>query len=71
VPQRAVRDCNDVLVAVKGPTGRGRSGVWLPLTASSEGNEALVWEENGITYSLISDALSLDEMLKAAESLGQ
>jgi hypothetical protein len=47
-------------------TVRGQSGVWIPSTANSA---ALVWEENGITYSLIGNALSLDEMLKVAESL--
>jgi hypothetical protein len=51
-------------------TVRGRNGVWLPDTSSSTGNNALVWEENDITYSLISDSLSLDEMLRVAESLG-
>jgi hypothetical protein len=52
-------------------TVRGRSGVWLPDTPSPDDANALVWEENGITYSLISDSLPLDEMLKVAESLGQ
>jgi hypothetical protein len=51
-------------------TVRGRDGVWLPGTTSSNGKRALVWEENGITYSLISVSLPLDEMLKIAESLG-
>jgi hypothetical protein len=50
-------------------TVRGQSGVWLP--APVDGKKALVWEENGITYSIISNSLSLDEMLKVAESLGQ
>jgi len=52
-------------------TVRGQSGVWLPETASPNGNQALVWEENDKTYSLISNALSLDEMLQVAEALGQ
>ena len=52
-------------------TVRGHSGVWLPETPAPDGNNALVWEENGITYSLISDALSLEEMLQVAESLGE
>ena len=50
-------------------TVRGRSGVWLPGTASSNYKRALVWEENGITYSLISVSLPLEEMLRIAESL--
>lgn len=50
-------------------TVRGQSGVWLP--APADGKKALVWEENGITYSIISNSLPLDEMLKVAESLGQ
>jgi hypothetical protein len=56
---------------IVGVTVRGRSGVWLPDTPSPDDANALVWEENGITYSLISDSLPLDEMLKVAESLGQ
>lgn len=52
-------------------TVRGQRGVWLPDTTSPNGNKALVWEENGMTYSLISNALSLDEMLRVAEALGQ
>jgi hypothetical protein len=46
---------------------------WGPAAGygSPDDANALVWEENGITYSLISDSLSLDEMLKVAESLGQ
>ena len=50
-------------------TVRGQSGVWLP--APADGKKALVWEEDGITYSIISNSLELDEMLKVAESLGQ
>ncbi len=50
---------------------RGRSGVWFPDPSAPNGKEALVWEENGITYSLLSNSLSLDEMLKVAESLSQ
>lgn len=49
-------------------TVRGQPGVWLPAPASP-GKNALVWEESGITYSLLTDSLSLDEMLKVAESL--
>jgi uncharacterized protein DUF4367 len=50
-------------------TVRGQSGVWLP--APADGKKALVWEENGINYSIISNSLSLDEMLKIAASLSQ
>ena len=50
-------------------TVRGQSGVWLP--APADGKKALVWEENGISYSIISNSLSLDEMLKIAASLSQ
>ena len=52
-------------------TVRGQSGAWLPDPSSPNGKNALVWEENGITYSLISNSLSLDEMLKVAESLSK
>jgi hypothetical protein len=52
-------------------TVRGQPGVWLPDPSVPEGKEALVWEENGITYSLLSNSLPLDEVLKVAESLGQ
>jgi hypothetical protein len=51
-------------------TVRGQSGVWLPDDSPEGGDNALVWEENGITYSLISDGLGLDELMKVAESLG-
>lgn len=64
VVQTYQRDLN-VDVAV-----RGRGGVWLPDPAVPNGKNALTWEENGITYSIISNALPLDEMLKVAESLG-
>jgi hypothetical protein len=53
-------------------TVRGQTGVWLPDTVNGPaGKNALVWQENGITYSLITDAVPLDEMLKVAESLSQ
>ncbi len=52
-------------------TVRGQPGVWLPDPSVPEGKEALVWEENGITYSLLSNSLPLDELLKVAESLGR
>jgi hypothetical protein len=49
---------------------RGQNGVWLPNASTNSRSVALVWAENGITYTLISNALSLDEALKVAESLG-
>ncbi len=49
---------------------RGRSGVWLPDTVNGPaGKNALVWAEGSKTYSLITDSLPLNEMLKVAESL--
>ena len=50
---------------------RGQNGVWLPHASASGASVALVWAENGITYSIISNALPLDEVLKVAESLGR
>jgi hypothetical protein len=50
---------------------RGQNGVWLPNASTNSTSVALVWAENGITYSIISNALSLDEILKVAESLGR
>jgi Domain of unknown function (DUF4367) len=51
-------------------TVRGQAGVWLPdMTNGPAQKNALVWEQGGITYSLITDSLPLDEMLKVAESL--
>jgi hypothetical protein len=50
-------------------TVRGQSGSWIP---DPDGHKSiLVWDENGITYMLVTDTLPLDEMLKVAESLGQ
>jgi hypothetical protein len=34
-------------------------------------NNILAWEENGITFMITSNKLSLDEVLKVAESLGK
>jgi hypothetical protein len=50
---------------------RGQNGIWLPNASADSASAALVWAENGITYSLISNALPLDEMLKVAESFGR
>jgi hypothetical protein len=52
-------------------TVRGQNGVWLPHASTNSTSAALVWAENDITYSIISNALSLDEMLSVAESLGR
>jgi Domain of unknown function (DUF4367) len=53
-------------------TVRDQSGVWLPDKTGGPGQKnALVWEENGITFSIITDSLPLDELLKVAESLSQ
>ena len=49
-------------------TVRGQSGVWVP---DGHTKNLLVWEKNGITYLVISHDLSLDEVLKVAESLRQ
>jgi hypothetical protein len=51
-------------------TVRGHPGLWLPDTINGPaGKNALVWDEGGITYSIITDAVPLDEMLKVADSL--
>lgn len=53
-------------------TVRGQPGVWLPDAVNGPaGKNALVWQENDITYSLITDAVPLDELLKVAELLGK
>ncbi len=49
-------------------TVRGHAGVWLP---NSPRKNILVWEENGITYMAISNGLTLEEVMKVAESLGK
>lgn len=49
---------------------RGQRGLWLPDTLGGEAQKnALVWDEHGITYSLITDSVPLAELLKVAESL--
>jgi hypothetical protein len=48
-------------------TVHGQSGVWIP----DHQKHLLVWEENGITYLVISNQLSLEEVLNVAESLGK
>jgi len=48
-------------------TVRGQSGVWV----QDHQKNLLVWEENDITYLVISNALPLEEVLKVAESLGK
>ena len=50
-------------------TVRGLPGVW---TVDPDGHKnGLVWDENGITFSIWSNKLSLEEMQKVAESLGK
>jgi hypothetical protein len=51
-------------------TVRGQPGVWMPGGADG-GMNTLAWEENGITYLVVSNQLSKDEALKVAESLGK
>jgi hypothetical protein len=46
---------------------RGLPGVWLPAGLKT----ALVWDENGITFTVSCDALTLEEALKIAKSLGK
>jgi Domain of unknown function (DUF4367) len=50
-------------------TVRGLPGAWVP--DGTDGKSALVWDENGVTYSVISNKLPLEELQKVAESLGQ
>lgn len=47
-------------------TVRGHSGVWMPV---EDGKKVLVWEEGGVTFSVVSNILPLDELKKVAESL--
>ena len=47
-------------------TVRGQPGVWLP-----EEKHSLVWVENGVTITIESNALNLEEALKIAESMGK
>ncbi|MGE5223317.1 MAG: DUF4367 domain-containing protein, partial [Omnitrophica WOR_2 bacterium] len=49
-------------------TVRGQPGAWMP---TGGGKNLLAWEENGITYMIISNKLPKDEVLKVAESLGK
>jgi hypothetical protein len=49
-------------------TVQGLPGIWMP---DNPRKSMLVWDENGITYLIISNQLSLDEVLKVAESLGK
>ena len=53
-------------------TVRGHPGLWLPGTTSGDDEkEALVWDEGGITYSIITNFVPLHEMLKVADSLSR
>jgi hypothetical protein len=47
-------------------TVRGQPGVWL-----SGEKHSLVWAENGVTITIESNALSLEETLQIAESLSK
>ncbi len=49
-------------------TVRGQPGAWMP---TGGGKNLLAWEENGITYMIVSNKLTKDEVLKIAESLGK
>ena len=49
-------------------TVRGQPGAWMP---TNGGKNMLAWEENGITYMIVSNTLPKDEVLKVAESLGK
>jgi hypothetical protein len=48
-------------------TIHGQPGVWLP----EGGKNTLMWQEDGITISLMTDSLPLAEVQKVAESLGK
>ena len=49
-------------------TVRGQPGAWMPTDGDKN---MLAWEENGITYMIVSNTLPKDEVLKVAESLGK
>jgi Domain of unknown function (DUF4367) len=53
---------------IQAVTVRGQSGAWMP---TGGGKNMLAWEENSITYMIVSNTLSKDEVLKVAESLGK
>jgi hypothetical protein len=54
---------------IEAVTVRGLPGVW---TLDPDGHKnGLVWDENGITYSIWSNKLPLEELQKVAESLGE
>jgi hypothetical protein len=46
-------------------TVRGQPGAWLP----EHQKNLLVWEEDGVTYLVVSHGLPLEEVVKVAESL--
>ena len=61
-------------------TVRGHAGIWIEQAQMgayadeagqwhTTGENILIWEENGFTFSVRSNVLPLDEMLKVAESL--
>jgi hypothetical protein len=50
-------------------TVRGQSGAWIP---DPDGHKSiLVWQENGLTYMLVSNTLAQAQLLQVAESLGK
>jgi hypothetical protein len=53
---------------VQDVTVRGQPGAWMP---TNGGKNMLAWDENGITYTIVSNKLPKDEVLKVAESLGK
>jgi hypothetical protein len=48
-------------------TARSQPGLWLP----ADHKTVLVWDENGITFTVTCDGLTLDEAQKIADSLGK
>ena len=53
---------------IQGVTVRGQPGAWMP---TGGGKNMLAWEENGLTYMIVSNTLPKGEVLKVAESLGK
>ncbi len=49
-------------------TVRGQPGAWL--SGNDGGKGILAWDENGLAYTISTNTLSKDEVMKVAESLG-